>query len=62
MVGQNPKNQMPKIYTFYILYDVIEYICTKKYTSQHIKKSKYIKNLIEMIFNLYDFFNIYQTL
>jgi hypothetical protein len=38
---------------------MLKYICAKKYTSQCIKKCKYIQNLIEMILSLYEICNIY---
>jgi hypothetical protein len=46
MVGQNPKNQMPKKLNYFISYDVIlEYIYTKKiYMSWRIKKLNIIKD------------------
>jgi hypothetical protein len=39
MVGQNPKNQMPKKLYYFISYDVmLEYIYTKKYICHDILK------------------------
>jgi hypothetical protein len=38
---------------------MLEYICEKKSTSQYIKKCKYLQEMIEMIFNFYEIYNIY---
>jgi hypothetical protein len=47
-------------YTFFISYDVmLKYICAKKYTSQCTKKCKYIQEMIEIIFNIYETCDIY---
>jgi hypothetical protein len=45
---------------FFISYDVmLEYICAKKYMLQCTKKCKYIQEMIEMIFNIYEVCDIY---
>jgi hypothetical protein len=54
------RNEMlNKLYIF-ISYDVmLEYICAKKYVSQCTKKCKYIQEMIEIIFNIYEICDIY---
>jgi hypothetical protein len=48
-----------KNYNF-ISYDVmLKYICTRKMSSQCLKKYKYTQEMIEMIFNIYESYNIY---
>jgi hypothetical protein len=37
---------------------MLEYICAKNYISHHTKKWKYIQKMIEMIFSLYEIYNI----
>jgi hypothetical protein len=50
---------MPKKLQFLISYDVMQkYICAKKYMSQCTKICKYIYEMIEIIFNLYEICNI----
>jgi hypothetical protein len=54
------RNLMPKKVHFIISYDVIlKYNCTKKCTLQSTKKCKYIQEMIEMIFNIYEICSIY---
>jgi len=51
---------MPKKLHLKISCDVmLNYIWVKKCTSQRIKKCKYAQEMVEMIFNLYEIYNIY---
>jgi hypothetical protein len=61
MTCQNPKKSNAKEISFFISCDVmLKYICTKNiYVTCTQKKSKYIQERIEMIFNLYEIFSIY---
>ncbi len=59
MVGQNPKkSNAPKTKLLYIIWcDVEVYLCRKK-MSRHIKKCKYIQEMIEF-FCLYEICKVY---
>ncbi len=60
MVCHNTKNLIEKKIHFSNLYCVIpKYISDKKKMSLCTKKCKYIKKMIEMIFSLYEIYNIY---
>jgi hypothetical protein len=53
-VRKTQKNQMPKKLHYFIWYNVVlKYMCVKKKTSQHMKKWKYILEMVEIIYNLY---------
>jgi hypothetical protein len=53
------RNQMPKKITFFISYDMmLEYVCAKKKHKNVLKKYKF-QEMIEIISNFYEFFNIY---
>jgi hypothetical protein len=60
MVCHNTKNSIKKKIHFSNLYCVIpKYISDKKKMLLHTEKCKYILKMIEMIFSLYEIYNIY---
>jgi len=65
MTCQNLEKPNAKEISFFISYDVmLKYICTKNIyvtctLKYHTKKSKYIQERIEIIFNYYKFLSIY---
>jgi hypothetical protein len=62
VIKHNPKKRIEKnLIILFLYYDGMEYICMKKYMSQHIQKCKYIPKMIELIFNLHEIYNSYLT-
>jgi hypothetical protein len=59
--SSNPNKLSSKEATLFNLIwcDVKIYLCERKNGQEHIKKCKYIKKLIKMIFSLYEICSIY---
>jgi hypothetical protein len=63
--GRSKPNEIKCQRNYIILFHMmlcLNIFMPKIYTSQHTKKCKYIQERIEMIFSIYEIYNIYQTL